>query len=110
MCTGGRSNESNNSYGLMPSPAPPPPPPPQYLQYTRELPSDLTEEQLIKEAEKVIAQTERIKCTVDTPSSLAGIRLQEKIAEGKSNKIPNLPTQNKLLFEIFYLLFETKRS
>lgn len=79
MCTGGRSNESNNSYGLNGdehlAPAPP--------QYTRQLPQDLSEKELIKEAEKVIAQTERIKCTVDTPNSLAGIRLQEKLLEGK---------------------------
>lgn len=84
MCVGGRSNESNNSYGLNGDdhhhyPVPPPPPPPQVK---RELPSDLSKEELIKEAEKVIAQTERIKCTVDTPSSLAGIRLQEKLLEG----------------------------
>lgn len=82
FCAGGRSNESNNSYGLNGDdhhyPPPPPPPP----QVTRELPSDLSKEELIKEAEKVIAQTERIKCTVDTPSSLAGIRLQEKPLEG----------------------------
>lgn len=50
--------------------------------YTRQLPQDLTEEALLKEAEKVIAQTGRIKCTVDTPNSLAGIRLQDKSAEG----------------------------
>lgn len=84
FCAGGRSNE-NNSYGLNGDdhhyPVPPPPPPPP--QVKRELPSDLSKEELIKEAEKVIAQTERIKCTVDTPSSLAGIRLQEKLLEGK---------------------------
>lgn len=55
----------------------------QQPQVKRELPSDLSKEELIKEAEKVIAQTERIKCTVDTPNSLAGIRLQEKLSEGK---------------------------
>lgn len=65
-----------NGSDHLPSPAPPQP------QYTRELPSDLTEQQLIREAEKVIAQTERVKCTVDTPKSLAGIRLQEKLLEG----------------------------
>lgn len=84
FCAGGRSNESNNSYGLNGDdhhyPVPPPPPPPS--QVKRELPSDLSKEELIKEAEKVIAQTERIKCTVDTPSSLAGIRKQEKLLEG----------------------------
>lgn len=82
-CTGGRSNESNNSYGLNGGDHPPPPPPPPQPQYKRELPSDLSKEELIKEAEKVIAQTERIKCTVDTPNSLAGIRLQEKLPEGE---------------------------
>lgn len=81
---GGRlSNENSNSYALSkgdhPSSPPPPPPPPAPLQpqYTREIPSDLTKEDLIKEAQRVIAQTERIKCTVDTPNSLAGIRTQE---------------------------------
>lgn len=63
---------------------PPPPPPPPQPQYKREIRSDLSKEELIKEAEKVIAQTERIKCTVDTPNSLAGIRLQEKLPEGDS--------------------------
>lgn len=84
FCAGGRSNDSNNSYGLNGDdhhyPVPPPPPPPP--QVKRELPSDLSKEELIKEAEKVIAQTERIKCTVDTPNSLAGIRKQEKLLEG----------------------------
>lgn len=78
---GGRSNENNNSYGLNgddhlePQLHTP--------QYSRELPQDLSREELIKEAEKVIAQTGRIKCTVDTPSSLAGIRIQEKLLDGK---------------------------
>lgn len=62
-------------------PPPPPPPAPPQPQYTREIPSDLTKEDLIKEAQKVIAQTERIKCTVDTPNSLAGIRTSQ---EGKN--------------------------
>lgn len=81
MHTGGRSNESNSSYGLNGDDHLAPTPP----QYTRELPQDLSKEELIKEAEKVIAQTERIKCTVDTPNSLAGIRLQEKLLEGIEN-------------------------
>lgn len=81
---GGRSsNENSNSYALNKSdhplsPPPPPPPAPPQPQYTRELPSDLTKEDLIKEAQKVIAQTERIKCTVDTPNSLAGIRISQE--------------------------------
>lgn len=86
ICAGGRSNEISNSYGLNSSAdysVPPPPPPPPQSQYKRELPSDLSKEELIKEAEKVIAQTERIKCTVDTPNSLAGIRVQEKSPDGK---------------------------
>ncbi|XP_055314709.1 uncharacterized protein LOC129575331 isoform X2 [Sitodiplosis mosellana] len=84
----------NNSYGLNGDdhhyPVPPPPPP---HQVKRELPSDLSKEELIKEAEKVIAQTERIKCTVDTPSSLAGIRLQEKLLEDR--KFSSLPHRKK---------------
>lgn len=83
MRTGGRSNESNNSYGLNGddhlAPA--------LTQYTRELPQDLSKEELIKEAEKVIAQTESVKCTIDTPNSLAGIRLQEKLLEGNTNPV-----------------------
>lgn len=50
--------------------------------YTRQLPQDLSKEQLLREAEKVIAQSERVKCTVDSPGSLAGVRLQEKQFEG----------------------------
>lgn len=73
------SNENSNSYALNKGdhPTSPPPPPPPPAPYIREIPSDLTKEDLIKEAQKVIAQTERIKCTVDTPNSLAGIRTQE---------------------------------
>lgn len=48
---------------------------------------DLTEEELIKEAEKVLAQSERIRCTADTPNSLAGIRLQEILLDGKCVKV-----------------------
>ncbi|XP_031630005.1 general transcriptional corepressor trfA isoform X2 [Contarinia nasturtii] len=89
---GGRSNENNNNnYGLNGDDYPVPSS--QQPQITRELPSDLSEEQLIKEAEKVIAQTERIKCTVDTPNSLAGIRLQEKLSEDR--KFNSLPHRKK---------------
>lgn len=56
-------------------------------QYKRQLPVDLTEEELIKEAAKVLAQSERIKCTADTPNSFAGIRLQEKLLDGKCVKV-----------------------
>lgn len=56
-------------------------------QYKRQLPVDLTEEELIKEAAKVLAQSERIKCTADTPNTLAGIRLQEKLLDGKYVKV-----------------------
>lgn len=56
-------------------------------QYKRQLPVDLTEEELIKEAAKVLAQSERIKCTADTPNTLAGIRLQEKLLDGKCVKV-----------------------
>lgn len=52
------------------------------LPYTREFPQDLSKEQLLREAEKVIAQSERVKCIVDSPGSLAGVRLQEKQFEG----------------------------
>lgn len=56
-------------------------------QYKRQLPVDLTEEELIKEAAKVLAQSERIKCTADTPDTLAGIRHQEKLLDGKWAKV-----------------------
>lgn len=48
----------------------------------RELPQDLSEKELLKEAAKVIAQAERIKCTVDTPKSIAGVRIKDKEVEG----------------------------
>lgn len=38
---------------------------------------------MLREAEKVIAQNDRIKCTADSPGSLAGIRLQDDRSEGK---------------------------
>lgn len=56
-------------------------------QYQRQLPVNLTEDELIKEAAKVLAQSERIRCTADTPNSLAGIRQQEKLLDGKWVKV-----------------------
>lgn len=56
-------------------------------QYKRQLPVGLTEEELIREAAKVLAQSERIKCTADTPNTFAGIRLHEKLLDGKCVKV-----------------------
>lgn len=92
-----------NGGNLHHHPPPPPPPPPQ-PQYIRELPSDLSKEELIKEAEKVIAQTERIKCTVDTPNSLAGIRIQEKLPEGDSILFLYLFTK-RVIFHVLLIYY-----
>lgn len=73
--SGNRPNEINSTYNSNGNASPQPP-------YKRELPKNLTEEALLKEAEKVIAQSGRIRCQADTPQTLAGIRLQDKSAEG----------------------------
>lgn len=86
-CVGNRPNE-NLHFGLSGSESSLPP-------YKRELPQDLSEEELIKEAEKVLAQSERIKCTADTPNTIAGVRLQEKLLEGKQ----------WILFAIFFVKY-----
>lgn len=65
-------------------------------QYKRQLPVDLTEEELIKEAAKVLAQSERIKCTADTPNTFAGIRLQEKLLDGKCVKVTTFGRRKSL--------------
>lgn len=44
----------------------------------RELPNDLSEEQIRKEAELVLSQAERIRCTADGGSEITGGRLNAK--------------------------------
>lgn len=74
---GNRSNEIPiiNSSNIDPPIASPQPP------YKRELPQNLSKEELIKEAEHVLAQSERIRCTADTPHS--SLRRKEDIFDGK---------------------------